>query len=287
LIICIVGPTCSGKSKLAENLALYYHALIVNFDAFQVYKEMNIGTAKPTLEELATNNYYLYNIRRVNEPYDVAQYQKDCRKLLEKYYQYNIILVGGTGLYLKAALFDYKFEKEEPMPKDYLVDKTNEELFSTLLHIDPLDAHKIGIYNRKRLLRANFFYESHKQSKSELNKNGKDHLLYHNVEFIGLDISRELLYKNINTRVDLMFQNGLKEEVIELFKTYGSDERSLQAIGYKEFNIDLSDEERKELIKKNTRNYAKRQMTFFRHQFTDVKWFPSPKEAEEYAKNLK
>ncbi len=287
MIICIVGPTCSGKSKLAENLSLYYHALIVNFDAFQVYKEMNIGTAKPTLEELATNRYYLYNIRRVNEPYDVAQYQKDCRLLLEKYHNYNLILVGGTGLYLKAALFDYKFEKEDPMPNDYLADKTDEELFSELLHVDPLDAHTIGIHNRKRLVRALFVYHTHNQTKSEINKNGKNSLLYHNVEFIGLDIPRDLLYKNINTRVDLMFQNGLKEEVTELFKTYGPNERSLQAIGYKEFNNNLSDEERKELIKKNTRNYAKRQMTFFRHQFNGVKWFSSIEEAEKYAKTLK
>jgi len=287
LIICIIGPTCSGKSKLAEDISQYFDAPIINFDAFQVYKEMNIGTAKPSQEELATGRYFLYDFREINQPYDVAQYQNDARILINKFKNQNLIFVGGTGLYLKATLYDYKFKKEDPMPKDYLCDDCNEELFYKLLKIDPIDAKKIGKNNRKRLLRAIFIYNTQKESKSEINQNGKDKLLYKDIRFIGLDISREILYQNIDSRVDCMINKGLKNEVIDLFAKYGKDERALQAIGYKEFNNDLLDSKRIDLIKQNTRNYAKRQMTFFRHQFNDVHWFNSLVGATEYAKSLK
>jgi tRNA dimethylallyltransferase len=287
LIICIIGPTCSGKSKLAEVISQFFEAPIINFDAFQVYKEMNIGTAKPSKEELLSGRYFLYDFRDIDEPYDVAQYQSDARKMIEKFKDRNLIFVGGTGLYLKAALYDYKFEKEDPMPKDYLCQKTNEELFKELIEIDPIDANKIGINNRKRLIRALFVYNTHKESKSEINQNGKDNLLYKDVHFIGLDIARDVLYKNINLRVDAMINNGLEEEANALFIKYGKENRALQAIGYKEFNNGLEDQMRIDLIKQNTRNYAKRQMTFFRHQFNDVHWFNSLEEATQYAKNLK
>jgi tRNA dimethylallyltransferase len=287
LIICIIGPTCSGKSKLAEVISQFFEAPIINFDAFQVYKEMNIGTAKPSKEELLSGRYFLYDFRDIDEPYDVAQYQSDARKMIEKFKGRNLIFVGGTGLYLKAALYDYKFEKEDPMPKDYLCQKTNEELFKELIEIDPIDADKIGINNRKRLIRALFVYNTHKESKSEINQNGKDNLLYKDVHFIGLDIARDVLYKNINLRVDAMINNGLEEEANALFIKYGKENRALQAIGYKEFNNELEDQMRIDLIKQNTRNYAKRQMTFFRHQFNDVHWFNSLEEATQYAKNLK
>lgn len=287
MIICIIGPTCSGKSKLAEVISQFFEAPIINFDAFQVYKEMNIGTAKPSKEELLSGRYFLYDFRDIDEPYDVAQYQSDARKMIEKFKDRNLIFVGGTGLYLKAALYDYKFEKEDPMPKDYLCQKTNEELFKELIEIDPIDANKIGINNRKRLIRALFVYNTHKESKSEINQNGKDNLLYKDVHFIGLDIARDVLYKNINLRVDAMINNGLEEEANALFIKYGKENRALQAIGYKEFNNELEDQMRIDLIKQNTRNYAKRQMTFFRHQFNDVHWFNSLEEATQYAKNLK
>lgn len=287
MIICIIGPTCSGKSKLAEVISQFFEAPIINFDAFQVYKEMNIGTAKPSKEELLSGRYFLYDFRDIDEPYDVAQYQSDARKMIEKFKGRNLIFVGGTGLYLKAALYDYKFEKEDPMPKDYLCQKTNEELFKELIEIDPIDANKIGINNRKRLIRALFVYNTHKESKSEINQNGKDNLLYKDVHFIGLDIARDVLYKNINLRVDAMINNGLEEEANALFIKYGKENRALQAIGYKEFNNELEDQMRIDLIKQNTRNYAKRQMTFFRHQFNDVHWFNSLEEATQYAKNLK
>ena len=280
MIYAILGPTCSGKSDLAEKLSLKLNYPVINFDAFQVYKELDKGTAKPSKELLESGRYFLYDFRSVLEPYDVMNYQEDARNLLSKFNNDNVILVGGTGLYLKALLFDYKFLEEEKMPDDFLNDLSNEELYKKLLLIDKDDAIKIGHNNRKRLLRALYVYKIHGKSKTELNNNGKNNLLYSNVIFIGLNIERSLLYERINKRVDIMFDNGLEKEVNSLFSFYGNKLRAFQAIGYKEFNNEGSIEEIKELIKKNTRNYAKRQMTFFKHQFENVKWFNSMKDAE-------
>ena len=282
MIYAILGPTCSGKSDLAEKLSLKLNYPVINFDAFQVYKELDKGTAKPSKELLESGRYFLYGFRSVLEPYDVMNYQEDARNLLSKFNNDNVILVGGTGLYLKALLFDYKFLEEEKMPDDFLNDLSNEELYKKLLLIDKDDAIKIGPNNRKRLLRALYVYKIHGKSKTELNNNGKNNLLYSNVIFIGLNIERSLLYERINKRVDIMFDNGLEKEVNSLFSFYGNKLRAFQAIGYKEFNNEGSIEEIKELIKKNTRNYAKRQMTFFKHQFENVKWFNSMKDAEDF-----
>ena len=282
MIYAILGPTCSGKSDLAEKLSLKLNYPVINFDAFQVYKELDKGTAKPQKELLDSGRYFLYGFRSVLEPYDVMNYQEDARKLLNKFNNDNVILVGGTGLYLKALLFDYKFLEEEKMPDDFLSDLSNDELYKKLLLIDKDDAIKIGPNNRKRLLRALYVYKIHGKSKTELNDNGKNNLLYPNVTFIGLNIDRPLLYERINKRVDIMFNDGLEKEVNSLFSFYGNKLRAFQAIGYKEFNSEGSIEEIKELIKKNTRNYAKRQMTFFKNQFKNVKWFNSIKEAEDF-----
>ena len=282
MIYAILGPTCSGKSDLAEKLSLKLNYPVINFDAFQVYKELDKGTAKPSKELLESGRYFLYGFRSVLEPYDVMNYQEDARNLLSIFNNDNVILVGGTGLYLKALLFDYKFLEEEKMPDDFLNDLSNEELYKKLLLIDKDDAIKIGPNNRKRLLRALYVYKIHGKSKTELNNNGKNNLLYSNVIFIGLNIERSLLYERINKRVDIMFDNGLEKEANSLFSFYGNKLRAFQAIGYKEFNNEGSIEEIKELIKKNTRNYAKRQMTFFKHQFENVKWFNSMKDAEGF-----
>ena len=272
MIYAILGPTCSGKSDYAEQLSLKLNAPIINFDAFQVYIELNKGTAKPEKELLDSGRYFLYNYVSINEKYDVSRYQKDCRKILDKFNDENIIMVGGTGLYLKAALFDYRFLDEKPMDENFLKDETNESLYERLLKIDREDALKIGPNNRKRLLRAIYVYETHKINKTDINDNGKDHILYKNVKFIGLDVDRSVLYKRIDERVDKMFENGLSDEAKYLFSHYDNSLRALQAIGYKEFLQDDDLNIVKEKIKNNTHHYAKRQMTFFKHQFKDVEW---------------
>lgn len=278
MIYAILGPTCSGKSDLAEAISKKYNLPLINFDAFQVYKEIDKGTAKPSRDLLDSGRYFLYDFVNLLDEYDVMNYQKDARELLEKF-DNNCVLVGGTGLYLKALLFDYKFLEEEKMPEDFLNDVSNEELYDRLLQIDKEDALKIGPNNRKRLIRALYVYKIHGKSKTTLNNYGKNTLLYKDVKFVGLNPDRELLYENINKRVDIMFKNGLEEEVRNLFSYYDQSLRAFQAIGYKEFNSELSIDEIKELIKKNTRNYAKRQMTFFKNQFKDVTWFTSVEEA--------
>lgn len=278
MIYAILGPTCSGKSDLAEAIRKKYNLPLINFDAFQVYKEIDKGTAKPSRDLLDSGRYFLYDFVNLLDEYDVMNYQKDARELLEKF-DNDCVLVGGTGLYLKALLFDYKFLEEEKMPEDFLIDVSNEELYDKLLQIDKEDALKIGPNNRKRLIRALYVYKIHGKSKTALNNDGKNTLLYKDVKFIGLNPDRELLYENINKRVDFMFENGLEEEVRNLFSYYDPSLRAFQAIGYKEFNSELSIDEIKELIKKNTRNYAKRQMTFFKNQFKDVTWFTSVEEA--------
>ena len=285
MIICILGPTASHKSALASLTASLFNADIINFDAFQIYKELNIGTAKPSKDELKDPKYKMYDIVSINEEYSVSRYQHDVRPLIDNCN--NHILVGGTGLYLKALLFDYKFDEEDPMPKDYLSSFSNDELYSKLEQIDKEDALKIGRNNRKRLVRALYIYNTHGVNKTTLNENKKDNLLYKNVYFIGINPPRVELYDSINKRVDEMFSLGLEDEIKYLFSTYSKDLRALQAIGYKEFNIASNSEEAKELIKKNTRNYAKRQLTFFKHQFKDVIWFNSYTEAYSYLKEHK
>lgn len=272
MIYAILGPTCSGKSEFAEKLSLKYNAPIINFDAFQVYKELNKGTAKPSKKELDSGRYFLYDFVSIKEDYNVSRYQEEARLLLEKFKDKDVVMVGGTGLYLKAALFDYKFLKEEKMDEGFLQDVSNEELYRDLLLIDKDDAIKIGVNNRKRLLRALYIYKIHNKSKSELNNNGKNTLLYKDVKFYGIDIDRALLYQRIDQRVDKMFEDGLEEEARSLFNSYDHSLRALQAIGYKEFLLSSDSEEIKKMIKNNTHHYAKRQMTFFKHQFDNIEW---------------
>lgn len=285
MIYCIVGPTASNKSLLADKIANFHNAIVLNCDAYQVYVEMNKGTAKPSNEFLKSHpNYYLYNFRHIDDPYNVYLYQKDARKILEENKDRNIVIVGGTGLYLKALLYDYTFNDEEKMDESFKKDLTNEELYEELLKIDEKDALKIGKNNRKRLLRALYIYEKNKINKTELNSNKGNNLLYKDVCFIGISLDRNVLYERINNRVDEMVQNGLIEEVYELAKEYKEVNQALQAIGYKEFFLGLSNDDAIELIKKNTRNYAKRQLTFFKNQFKDIVWFDDLEDAFLYAK---
>lgn len=280
MIYVVLGPTASNKSLLAEEIANKYNAEVINCDAFQIYIEMNKGTAKPDEEFLSKHkNYHMYNVRHIDEPYDIHQFQKDGRKLLKEFENRNVVLVGGSGLYIKALLFDYKFDDEKKMEETFLDNLTNDELYEELHKIDPIDAEKITRGNRKRLIRALYIYKTHNKSKSELNENKKDELLYENVRFIGLNPPREILYDNINKRVDMMIEDGLIEEVERIKIDYPGTNQALQAIGYKEFYLNLPLEDTIELIKKNTRNYAKRQITFFKHQFQNVEWYESVDEA--------
>ena len=282
MILAIIGPTAVGKTKLSIELAKKYNAIIINCDAMQVYQGLDIGTAKVTSEEKEGITHELLDFVPVTQNYTVYDYQKDARKLLEKYQGHNIIFVGGTGLYLKSTLYDYRFY-EETTTNSY-DNLTNEELYNLALAKDK--NMTIHLNNRKRLVRF-------------LNKEIQEYVepkpLY-NFKIIGLTTSRDILYDKINKRVDVMFQSGLLTEV-KSFYDQGIRSKALETgIGYKElyqyFDNKITLEEAKDLIKKNSRHYAKRQYTFFNHQL-DVKWFNTNyddfsktiKEVENYIEN--
>lgn len=272
MIIVITGPTGVGKTKLSIELAKKYNAEIINADSVQIYKGLDIGSAKVTEAEKENIPHHLFDIKEVDEEYSIYNYQKDCRNKIEeiKNKGKNIILVGGTGLYIKSALYDYTLN-EFNCNEEYK-DKTTEELYQELIKLDKnIDIDK---HNRRRVVRALNYYKETGKSIKENNQGDK--LLYDAI-FIGLTMeSREKLYNRINNRVDKMIEMGLIDEV-KSFYDRGIKTRALQtAIGYKELyqylDGTITKEETIELIKRNSRRYAKRQYTFFNHQF-DMKWF--------------
>lgn len=273
MLICIVGPTGSGKTSVALKLADFYHAPIINADAFQIYQEMDIGTAKIAKNTEDYKKHYLLDIVKPNQSYSVKQYQDDFRKIyqeLKKQYP-TIIVCGGTGLYLKAALYDYKFEDEEEADISDLEELSNEELADILNKLDPKAFETIHMNNRKRVIRAIQIARTHDVNKSE-SIDQQEHKLVINdeVKFLFINPDRKALYENINKRVEMMFNEGLVDEVKGLLNKYELSNTAKAAIGYKEVIDYLEEkcslEEAKELIKKRSRNYAKRQVTFFKHQ---------------------
>ncbi len=266
MIVVIIGPTGVGKTKLSLELAKKYNAEIINADAMQVYKEMNIGTAKVT--DTMGITHHLLSIRSVNEPYSVYEYQKDGRELIEKLKKENknIIIVGGTGLYIKALLYDYKFNINDKN-KDY-DDLSNEEILNIIKEHCDTDIH---VNNRKRLVRM-----LNKIENNDIEEVSGNNLIYDDVYFIGLTTDRDNLYKRINDRVDEMIDEGLISEVKDLYDKNINTIPINTAIGYKElykyFNNEISLENAIELIKRNSRRYAKRQYTWINNKM-NVKWF--------------
>ena len=269
-IIVITGPTAVGKTKLSIELAKKYDGEIINADAVQVYKGLDIGSAKVTEEEKENIPHHLFDIKEVDEEYTIYHYQQDARKIIEDIQKRGKtpILVGGTGLYINSALYDYKLseEKESEMYEDL----TTEELYNNLLKVDKdiiIDKN-----NRRRLIRALNYYKENNES---INNNKTNKLLYNTI-FIGLTTDRKELYNRINKRVDTMMKNGLLEEVKSFYDKGIKTKPLLNGIGYKELYKYLEGnytyEEAVEKIKQNSRHYAKRQYTFFNHQLPIV-WF--------------
>lgn len=260
--IFIMGPTGVGKTKLSVELAKIYDAYIINCDAVQVYKGLDIGSAKVTEEEKCGIKHFLFDIKNPDEEYSVKDYQTDLRNLFDKYPKKNLIIVGGTGLYATAGAYDYRFNDEEK--KDYSK-FNNEELYSLALEKDK--NCKIDKNNRVRLERF---------LQKDITSLVAPKLLYPDAHFIGLTTSRENLYQIINKRVDKMVKDGLIDEVKELYKKYPNSLILKRAIGYKEIieylDNKISLEKSIDEIKKNSRHYAKRQYTWFNNKM-DIKWF--------------
>ncbi len=267
-IIVIVGPTGIGKTKLSIELAKMFDAEIINGDSVAIYKRLDIGSAKPSSEEREGIPHHLIDIRDVNEDYTVYDYQKDLREKIAEISSRGkrVIIVGGTGLYIKAGLYDYTFI---PGTTNNTYDElTNEEI---LERIKKYNLEKVPeLNNRRRLVRL-----LNKLENAEEITNNKDNLLY-NIKVIGLTTERSILYERINKRVEKMMEEGLLDEINSLKEFYSNSRILNSGIGYKEFYDflfrDKPLEEVLEEIKKDCRRYAKRQYTFFKHQF-DTNWF--------------
>lgn len=261
-----------GKSETALEVAKVFNAEIINGDAFQSYKEMEIGVAKPPKEYFEEVSHHLFSCVNVDEEYSIADYQIKLRNAINEVLSKgkNVVIVGGSGLYIRAALYDYVFSEQAKIDLSKYEKLSNEELHKELEKIDPEQAKIIHENNRKRVLRAIEIYLTQGKTKSEI-INSQEHKLVYDAKFFVRDMDREELYKLIDLRVDEMVKNGLVKEVETLVKKYGENLKSLQAIGYKEIipalKGEYSLEKAIELVKQNSRNYAKRQVTFIKHQF--------------------
>ncbi len=268
-IIAIVGPTGVGKTKLSIELAHKLDGEIINCDSTQVYRGLDIATAKVTEEEMDGVVHHLLSFKELEEEYTVYDFQRDARDCIEDILKRGKtpILVGGTGLYLKAVLYDYQFEEEQET-KQYT--SSNEELYERLLQLDPYT--QIHKNNRRRIERYLSYYDT---TGKKLNEKEKAKPLYDFI-LIGLTTDRDTLYERINRRVDEMLRMGLLEEAREIFDKKIWTKAVMTPIGYKElfpfFKGECTLEESVALIQKRSRNYAKRQYTWFCNQMP-VTWF--------------
>lgn len=268
MILVVCGPTGVGKTKMSVELAKVFNGEVINADAMQVYKGLDIGTAKITENEKDGINHRLFDICDVEDNYSVYDYQNDCRFMIGSIYDDSKvpIMVGGTGLYIKAALFDYKFNEMEIKSYDEL---SNEELLDKIMEYN-IEIN-FDVKNRRRLVMV-----LNKLENDLYNIEDNNHILYDDVIVIGLTTGRELLYEKINHRVDVMIENGLLDEVKSFYDKGIRSKAIMTGIGYKElyryFDKEISLEEAIELIKQGTRRYAKRQYTFFNNQL-DINWF--------------
>lgn len=275
-VIVICGPTASGKTALSIELAKKINGEIVSCDSMQIYKEMDIGTAKPTLEEMQGIKHYMIGIISPNERYSVADYKKDAKKAIREILNKGKvpIVVGGTGLYIDSLIYeieyqDIEFDKEyrEHLEKE-VKEKGLEELYNEAKEIDPQAIEKISENDKKRILRILEIYHATGENKTEQERKSRQKEVEYDYKVYALNMDREKLYDRINKRVDKMIEEGLIQEVEKIYKKYNDFPTAMQGLGYKEvveyLEGKLTKEEMIEKIKQETRRYAKRQLTWFR-----------------------
>ncbi|MFD1447199.1 tRNA (adenosine(37)-N6)-dimethylallyltransferase MiaA [Oceanobacillus profundus] len=282
-VVAIMGPTAVGKTKLSIELAKRFNGEIISGDSMQVYKGLDIGTAKIKQAEMQGIPHHMLDIREPDEDFSAA----DFKELVQQYIAEITargklpIIVGGSGLYIQAALYDYNFSDRK---RDPLLTKEMEEivelegimpLYQRLEQIDPEQAKKIHPNNHRRVIRALEIYETTGMTMSEYEKNQVMESPYNPI-LLGLEMPRALLYERINDRVDQMIEKGLKTEVKKVYDKGYASCQSMKAIGYKEwisyFKGEQSLEGTVELLKRNSRRYAKRQYTWFKNKM-DVTWY--------------
>lgn len=272
-----IGPTASGKSSAAFALAKEENGEIISADSMQIYKEMDIGTAKPTKKEQKEVKHHLIDIISPDGEYSVSHFVHDANILIEDILSRGKlpIICGGTGLYINALTQSYNLDEKNTDEKirKQLEETAKEEdgkkrLYDYLLRVDPISAEKIHPNNIKRVIRALEIFEVTGTPKSQLDQRQELNTLFYNPVLLSPNVEREELYRKINSRVDIMMDQGLLDEVKYLENKYPRNLKSMQAIGYKEFfpYIDkkISLDEAIDTLKKETRHYAKRQLTWYR-----------------------
>ena len=281
-VIIITGPTASGKTSLSIELAKKINGEIICADSMQVYKQMNIGTAKPTLDEMKGIKHYMLDVVNPDEDFNVAKYKELAEKCIDEILNKDKvpILVGGTGLYIESLIKNIKFSKTN-IDNDYrnkltklAQEKGNEYIYNMLKEIDPLSCKRIHLNDTKRIIRALEVYRQTGKTITQHNEESLQEIKYQYILF-GIDMDREILYDRINRRVDIMLEEGLIEEVKNIYNSYKCFPTSMQGLGYKEvveyLENKISYEEMIEKLKMETRRYAKRQLTWFR-RYKDMIW---------------
>lgn len=275
-VIVICGPTASGKTSLSIALAKKINGEIVSSDSMQIYKDMDIGTAKPSEEEMQGIKHYLIGIIEPDKRYSVADYKEDAKKAIKEILQKGKvpIIVGGTGLYIDSLIYEieypniefdskYRAELEKQAEEQGL-----EKIYQKAKEIDPEAVNKISCNDKKRILRILEIYHATGKTKTEQEKESRKKEVEYDYQVYALKWDREKLYERINARVDIMLENGLVEEVKNIMRKYDEFPTAMQGLGYKEvveyLNGDLTKQEMEDKIKRETRRYAKRQMTWFR-----------------------
>ena len=295
-VIVICGPTASGKTALSIELAKKINGEIISSDSMQIYKDMNIGTAKPTKEEMQGIKHYLIDFVEPNIRYSVADFKKDAEKAIEevlKKGKYPII-VGGTGLYIDSLIYgieyqDIKLDEEYRKKLESIAqkDKGLEELYNKAKEIDEKAIQKISPNDKKRIIRILEIYKATGKNKTEQEEESRKKGVKYDYKVFAINMEREKLYERINQRVDIMVQQGLVEEVENLLKKYDKFPTAMQGLGYKEVVEYLENkctkEEMIEKIKMETRRYAKRQLTWFRKNKQTI-WLDGLKDKQDNIK---
>lgn len=294
-LLCIIGPTAVGKTKLSLDLAKKFNGEIISGDSMQIYRGMDIGTAKITKEEMAGIPHHLIDIKDPTESFSVYEFQQLVRNKIAEISNRNRlpIIVGGTGLYIQAVIYDYQFSdsgKDKTIRfqlEERAKQKGIETLYEQLKQIDPQAAEQIHPNNERRVIRALEVYLSTGVTMTELKAKQQKTLLY-DVTLVGLTMEREILYHRINERVNQMVQLGLIDEVKKLYNQGLKNVQATKAIGYKElfaaFDGEVSIEDALAALKQNTRHFAKRQLTWFRNKMP-VEWFDMT-DSQDYEKIL-
>lgn len=275
-VIVICGPTASGKTALSIELAKEINGEIISCDSMQIYKDMNIGTAKPTAEEMQGIKHYLIDCVSPDKRYSVADYKRDAKKSIKEILEKGKmpIVVGGTGLYIDSLIYEIEYQNIE-FDEEYrklLENRVEKEGLQTLYeeakNIDSIATQKISLNDKKRILRILEIYHATGKNKTQQEIESRKKEVEYDYHVYALNWDREVLYQRINKRVDIMLKQGLIEEVKNIYEKYNEFPTAMQGLGYKEVVEYLegkySKEETVEKIKMETRRYAKRQMTWFR-----------------------